>query len=154
MQKKTKTYLLLALVLGIWGTVAYKIITGLDTDVPEVATEHFQVQFTPKNEVRIDTFSISPVERDPFLGRLATKKRTPQPSNHNSQPKQEKPWPFIIYTGVIQKDNKAPLYILTIEQQQYILKKGQSAADVQLLKATTTEITVSYKGTRKTIPRS
>ena len=75
LKTKTKTYVLLVLVMGVWAAVAYKIVVALNPKLPELATNNFTVTHDFKLETSADTFSIPPVERDPFLGTVARPKK-------------------------------------------------------------------------------
>jgi len=48
LKNKTKTYLLLAAVLGIWGTIGYRIISGASPTISEVKQDNFDMVFNPK----------------------------------------------------------------------------------------------------------
>ena len=153
MKGKTKTYLLLAAVLAIWGIIGFKIVSTLNPDAPEVNLQEDMVAFTSKNTIVADTFSIQPSERDPFLGTLVVKK---QESNKptTSTPKEDFVWMPLVYHGTVSKqDSKEKICVISIDGRQNIMKIGQDMNGVKLLRATNTEILVSYKGARKTIPK-
>ena len=154
MKGKMKIYLLLAAFISIWGTIGIKIITTLNTKEPETAIIDIDTKFTPTNIQTVDTFSIKQIDRDPFLGTLASKKR----NNIKPVVKRIKVVDTIYvpvkYYGVIAKQNSNDkVYVLTIEDQQYIMKPNQETKGVKLLKASKNEILVSYKGTKKTIAK-
>ena len=70
LKNKTKTYVLLVLVLGVWGTVAYKIVAALNPELPEMPQQALRLSNNYRMDTKRDTFSIQRVNRDPFLGTL------------------------------------------------------------------------------------
>lgn len=153
MKSKTKTYLLLIAVLSIWGIIGFKIVSTLNPHVPEVSQNENRVVFTPKTNMAIDTFSIQMSERDPFLGTLLVKKQVANKSV-NSTPKEPLVWMPILYHGMVSKrDSNEKICVISIDGQQHIMKVGQDLNGVKLLRATNTEISVGYKGLRKTVSR-
>jgi hypothetical protein len=98
----------------------------------------------------VDTFSISKVDRDPFLGTI-TKKKT----NISTKAKR-KPlvWRPIDYLGVVNTSHKkARVFIVNINGKQYLLKRGQVKDSVTLLSGNDKSIVLSYKGEQKKVSR-
>uniref|UniRef100_UPI00404B2F29 hypothetical protein n=1 Tax=Gelidibacter sp. TaxID=2018083 RepID=UPI00404B2F29 len=151
MKTKGKTYLLLAAVLGIWGIIGYKIISAFNPEIPEVAPQEVSVAFNPKPQTAIDTFTVQLVDRDPFLGTLQTKDKNTIPSNYRAVPK-DTLWPQIRYGGMVKRQNTAEqIFVITINNQEHLVKKGQSVEEVKLLQGTAKNITVRYKNKQKVI---
>jgi hypothetical protein len=148
LKTKKKTYLLLVVVIGVWGTIGYRIWTGLNPDLPEVIQHDVNIAFNPKTNTVIDTFSVQAFPRDPFLGVLSKKKKT----KGKKTIKKEIVWIPIQYHGMITKQNKKDrVFIVTIEGQQYVMKVGQLINGVKLLNGNNTSIYVSYKDVKKKI---
>lgn len=144
MNKKQKTYALLIVVLVIWGLIGYNIYRYLNP------IEERQPVATPKR----NTTSIEPVPkdtliipnyRDPFLGKVFLSKR----NNRNPVTNSLK-FPSIMYHGLVE-GSRVKSYIISIENQQELLKLGQTFLDVKLISANAKAITISFKGARKTI---
>lgn len=153
MNGKTKTYILLVAVLAIWGIIGYRVLGAVSPNVTIEEPQKSVVAFVPKADMVSDTFSIHPKERDPFLGHLYIKKKLKLRVVKTSVNK-ELVWPSILYHGMISKQSgKEALYIVSINGQQQILKTGQSIDGVTLKKANKTEIQISFKGKRKTVPK-
>lgn len=153
MKNKTKTYLLLAAVLAIWGIIGFKIMSTLNPEPPEAKKQEDRITFTPKSHTAKDTFSIRPAQRDPFLGTLYAKKQE-SATPRITKPKEEFLWIPITYHGTVSKqDSKEKLCILSINGQQHIMKIGQEVQEVKLVKASNADIQVSYKGQRRTVPK-
>lgn len=150
MSKNIKTYLLIAAMLGVWGTIGYKIINGISSDKTEVVTQDFNVSFKPKVESKSDTFSIKKVNKDPFLGTLASINKK---ANKILISKVEN-MPTVTYSGLIKKQNASDqVFIVTINSTQYLLKQGQTADSIRLIKGTAKAVTVKYKNKFQTINR-
>lgn len=143
---------MLAAVIGIWGTIAYKIVNGISPDEPKIPEQTFDVAFNPKPQKAIDTFSISAIERDPFLGTLSVSKKNVRPTRITESDKPDEVMPNITYGGLIQKQgSKSKVFVVNINNQQYILKQGQSVNDVKLVSGNKTSITIRFNGKNHTI---
>ncbi|WP_422106024.1 hypothetical protein [Winogradskyella sp.] len=145
MKTKKKTYVLLVLVIGVWGTIAYKIVTALHPDMPKMQQQEFVVNTNYKVETAVDTFSIRKVNRDPFLGTYMIK-ASPKKTRVK---KQTLLWKPIQYHGIV-KNGKNKLFIVSIDGKQHLLKKGQTKDSVKLLNGNAKSITMRYKTSSKT----
>lgn len=144
--------MLLFAVLGIWGTVAYKIANGISPDQPEVIMQNFDVAFNPKQRKTIDTFSIKSVVRDPFLGTISTDNKTPKQTKKVKVVVSDVKMPTITYGGLIQKtQSKAKIFVVNIDNRQYLLKQGQTIDNVKLISGNKTSIVVRSNGKNQTI---
>lgn len=151
MKKKTKTYVLLGVVVLIWGIIGYKIISSLNPSLPEQQlAQTSQGDFKPSKKIEADTFSIELTERDPFLGTMYRPKTTSKPKRI-SKPKEEIVWPNISYLGTVKKssNSKNQIFVITIDGQQYLLKKGQEVKEVKLLSGSENEVKLQFKKKRK-----
>jgi hypothetical protein len=145
LSKQQKTYLLLIAVIGIWGMIIYQIFkeTNTDTSTP---TSTIQKKFIPQKiqQKKEDTLDVN--YRDPFLGKVSRKIVRKKATD----PKQPIYFPVIIYNGSI-IGNKKTAYIISVQNQQKIIKIGQTFKDVTLVSANSNEIIIAYKKERKTI---
>jgi len=151
LKNKTKTYVLLIIVLGVWGAIAYQIWSGLHQDIPEIIQQDINTAFNPLNKVEMDTFSVQVFDRNPFLGTLTKAKVNNQKRNTRI-----KTTPFvwipISYQGLIKNpSSKEQLYVLTINGQQHLLKRGQNRDGVSLVRGDSKKVTVKYKNHQKKI---
>lgn len=85
--------------LGIWGAVGYTIWSGLSPDTPIATPQDYSVDFTPTATVEIDTFSIQPIARDPFLGTLTSNTASKKSSTQTKKNRRDLypnsiPWPY------------------------------------------------------------
>ncbi len=143
---------MLVAVLGIWGTLAYKIVNGLSPDEVEVTVLNFDIAFNPKQPKQIDTFSIKAIERDPFLGTLASKKNASMSTKKVSVIKSNVVMPSITYGGLIQKQgSNSKVFVVNIDNRQYLLKRGQTVNYVKLLNGNNSSITIRFNGKNHTV---
>ncbi|MFK7749799.1 MAG: hypothetical protein AB8B65_15490 [Kordia sp.] len=152
MKKKGKTYILLTVVLGIWGAIGYQIFSKFGTDDAPIVASNATVQFSPKQTIEKDTFSINTQHADPFLAKPYQQKKTTTVRRASKSKKEPIVFPSIAYKGVISKEQNAQnIYIVAIRGTQQLLKIGKTIQDVKLLKGNKKSITIAYKGERKTI---
>lgn len=110
-------------------------------------------QFQPKTIKEKDTFSIQKVDRDPFLGTLTNKKNTNYKIVKNVKAIIKDPIPTITFGGVIKnQESSEQVYVVNINNKQYVLKKGQVVDKVKLLRGNAKEIAVKYNNKTITIP--
>lgn len=153
MNNKTKTYLLLAAVLSIWGIIGFKMFSTLNPDTPLDIPQDNKVTFKPKTSTEIDTFSIQTTNRDPFLGTLYKKKKA-KVKTKPTRPKPALVWPSITYHGAVAKQqSKAKVFVVSINGNQHIMRVGQQMDGVKLIRAVSKIITVTYKGAIKTVTK-
>jgi len=145
---------LLGAVLAIWGTIGYKFVNGLRPSPSETIQQDFTMSFNPKTNTKIDTFSIQNLERDPFLGTLSSKKISTFPNRNKPTPKVKEYSPIITYGGMVKKQSSSyRVFVININDNQYLLKQGQTADSVKLIRGSDKEVIVRYKNTSQTIKR-
>ncbi|WP_299334929.1 hypothetical protein [uncultured Psychroserpens sp.] len=148
MKTKKKTYTLLFFVLIVWGTIAYKIISALNPELPEIQQNTFVATTNYKIDTKIDTFSITKVDRDPFLDTRTQK--TVKRTSANIKPVK---WKSIAYQGIIkQQKNRQQIFIITISDIQYLLKKGQVKDSITLVHGNAKSVTMRYKNRLRSFP--
>ena len=151
MDKKVKTYLLLAVVLLVWGVIGYKIVSTINPTKEKKNPTISQVTFTPKMRKEKDTFSLSLDYRDPFLGTLQ-RTSTPKTSKKKSTPKVTIPERVIKYTGFIaNKTEKPTVFFVTIDDQQQMMSIKDVYQKIELVYGTKDKIKVRENGRLKTI---
>lgn len=140
MKTKKKTYVLLVLVVAVWGTIGYKIVSALNPEIPEVQPQSFAENTNFRIDTKMDTFSVNIVNRDPFLGTLLIKE-TKSPIRKKRKPIDWKP---VTYQGIIKQD-KEQIFIVSISGNQYLLKKGQTKDSITLAYGSDKSVTMRYK---------
>ena len=150
MKSKLSTYLLIVAVAGIWGTISYKIINGINADPPEVAAATPISEFNPKPIEKKETFSISEVDRDPFLGTLQKKNKPKE--KRTRRPTVSKPVnaPKIDFAGIVKNGNNQ-VFVIAINGRQHLMRKGQTVNDVKLLSGDSKQIVVRFNNTNSVI---
>lgn len=144
MNKKQKTAFLLVLVIGIWGLIGYNIYRYLNPEEP-VFEKQIQKNHIIKEGSKLkDSLTISSY-RDPFLGIIKTKRKS-----SNSQSSTIINFPIVIYHGLVNGNNMKS-YIISVQNQQEIVKIGETFLNVKLISANAKQIAVAHKGTRKII---
>lgn len=135
--------MLLVLVIAVWGTIAYKIVTALNPELPEIQQQKIAVKNNYKVGTIVDTFSISTVDRDPFFGTY-TKKASIKPKFI----RKKITWKPIQYNGLVKKGNNQ-MFIVNINEKQHLLKKGQTMDSITLVYGNSRFISLRYKNNTK-----
>lgn len=133
--------------LVIWGIIIFRTVAAFSDD-PVLINK---IEFSTKKEmslVKKDTFSLLPLESDPFLGDSYTipKKK----KNQASVSHKKEDWPEIKYLGrVSDSDKPAAIHILEISGNQVLLKRGETAEDVKIMSGKHDRVLLNYKGMRR-----
>lgn len=152
MKNKRNTYLLLTLVLIVWGMIGYRIFSSLGAGNESVVQKNIAVSFRPKPIKEQDTFSIHTFTRDPFLGTFKAKPVITK----KSKPlvvKKEILWPTISYSGFMgDAASNQNIFFVSINNTQYLMKPNDLMQEITLIKGTSKEITVRFQKQKKVIP--
>lgn len=145
--------ILLPIVIVIWGFLIYKIVDAFSSESIDIAKTQ-KATFKPPKGIQKDTFSLFPIETDPFLGTVYAKsKPTSQNVNATHRPKSEKQWPSIGYFGIVaDKKSTSSVYIVSINGQQFLLKKGDTLQKLKIIKGSDENIFIRYEGETKEFP--
>lgn len=152
MKNKKNIYILLPIVLGIWGMVIYRLFSfsNPDTNIPATASNF---TFKPIEVKARDTFSIDVNYRDPFLGKMYS--NDVQKKNTSHVPKVKKDtliWPNIIYKGLVSDSKeKKKVFLVSINGQTYFMNEKTTEQEVTLKKGNRNTIEVLYKGKKNKI---
>jgi hypothetical protein len=157
MKNKKSIYILLPVVLLVWGLVAYQFFSFSSNEVKVGKNPNnfvFKpVQFKPK-----DTFTINVNYRDPFLGKMYLAQN--ENASKRKGIKLNKPilktepiiLQTIVYKGIVSDTkDKTKIFMLIINGHTFLMKKGDSEIDVFLKDGNRESITVKNKGTLQTI---
>jgi hypothetical protein len=152
MSKKGKTYILLVIVFGIWGTVGYQIFSKMSPEDTPILTENTTINFSPKTILKKDSFSINLKHRDPFLGKPYQKENSTKRRMTKVSKKEAIVFPSILYRGMISKQKSvANIYMVEINGTTKLFKIGSTIENIKLLKGSKKSISLSFKGERKTV---
>jgi len=147
-KKQNKTYILLAVVLGIWGSVAFKFFAAANPSNKEITEVNSDLVFVPKQIKERELFTIAANYRDPFLGRVqAPKKKIKKSKSSVVKSKKVIPTKSIQYTGFItDKKSKQKIFFVTVDGQQQMMSLNDTFQEVKLVRGTKTSIRVRYNG--------
>jgi len=152
MKNKKNIYILLPIVLGIWGMVIYRLFSfgNPDTNIP-ASTSNFT--FKPIDIKARDTFSIDVNYRDPFLGKIYSKDSQKKNTSHVSKVKKDTLiWPNIVYKGLVSDSKeKKKVFLVSINGQTYFMNEKTTEQEVTLKKGDRNTIEVLYKGKKNKI---
>ncbi|MEN1784414.1 MAG: hypothetical protein AAGF77_04665 [Bacteroidota bacterium] len=152
MGKNAKTYVLLAIVAGVWGLIAYRVVGSLSSE-PVESTALAPLVTKSLSPIQRDTFLIRADYRDPFLGTMP-KAKTVKPKRTLKPKKPAPPQLAIAYVGTIRNSSaKDHIYFVTIAGTQYLLQQGKQAEGVTLVSGTEHDITVKHEGRLRKIKR-
>lgn len=154
--KKRINIILLTLVLGLWGTVIYKYVSQYFTKKDSFINNQNEVSINSSKIKEKDTFSLNPLNRDPFLNKsyysenkpVVYKKTISTPKTNvkpiiNNIPKA--PFPNINYLGYIKsKEKKYELALLKINGKFQRLKINQELDNLKLLSITKDSVRIKY----------
>ncbi|MFC4221171.1 hypothetical protein [Flagellimonas marina] len=151
MSKNLRTYVLLALVLILWGIIGFKVIGTLSPEPqPEIVVKRTSQDL--KSVKKRDTFSLIADYRDPFLGTLPPRKKK---TGKRPVAKKEMPKKNIVYSGLVsQTGSGSTLFFISIDGRQYTLSKNEEVDNVRLLRGNEENIRVRYNGITETIARA
>ena len=154
MKNKRNTYLLLGVVMIIWGLILYKMIHTLYPREEHSATRVLGVSFKATPIQEQDTFSIAIHERDPFLDVFRPKRIQHKPKRSTSVRIREENVPqlAIAFSGMItDTKSKARIFFVTINGQQHLMKIDEEIADVKLIRGSEDAIRIRHKNKLRTI---
>ena len=144
MLKNKKTPILLIAVLIVWGIIGFQIYRYLNPDeekLQEISIEEFK----PIAKKQQETYQVKIHERDPFLGKLLVK---PKKITRTIVKKTPITFPNVLYNGIIESTKKKT-FIMTINGQQKEISIGQTFNEVTLLKGSSREVLLRYKGKKQ-----
>ncbi|WP_166923977.1 hypothetical protein [Flavobacterium poyangense] len=152
MKNKKNIYILLPIVLFVWGAVLYQIFSFTDTDeitaadIPEFTIKPLKVK--ERQSIVIDVNY-----RDPFLGKMYTPQTVSKPKSGATSvkktPKVQETlvWPVILYKGMISDTkDKNKIFMLVIDGQNHYMKIGDTANEIYLKNGDKESVYVKYKG--------
>lgn len=161
MAKKKINILLLAVVLGLWGTVAYRYLDRFFADgAQKQAVTHRQTAtFTARAK---DTFELASVSRDPFLNRLTAERKAvgarprlrPSGVKKAVKPAVETPFPSVGYFGYVKSGQQKELVVLKINGKLVKLHAGEARDGYKVGKIYKDSVQVTAGGQTRYIGRN
>lgn len=152
MKNKKNIYILLPLVLFVWGAVLFQIFSF--TNAEEIVSNNSpEFNFKPLKVNKKASFAINVNYRDPFLGKMYSAETESSVKTKSSKstktPKQVEQlvWPNIVYKGLISDSkSKNQIFMLIIDGKNYYMKIGDTENEIFLKKGDKESIYVKYKG--------
>ena len=150
MKNKKNIYLLLSVVLIVWGGVLYQVFSFTnDEEVISSANPEFTIK--PLKIKKRQVFAINVNYRDPFLGKMyapqvVTKVKSPTVKK-TTKIQENLVWPVILYKGMISDTkDKNKIFMLVIDGHNTYMKIGDTENEIYLKKGDKESVYVKYKG--------
>lgn len=159
-KNKKLTYLLICIVVAIWGIILYKILFNEPADNGNPGFQQVKISHEPYDRyvVKKDTFVLKLNYRDPFGGKttlpivpeskvtakefMVPAKPVPLPVN----------WSAIKYAGyIINPNTKKTVSIVSVNGAERMIAEGESFQGLKLIKNKKDSILVSWLGKQKHI---
>ena len=146
-KNKGSLYILFPVVVIIWGAIIFKVVAAFGDDVV-IHSEFPEAKTIRRKAVIKDTFSLLPVDRDPFLGHSYEK---PLKQKVRAAGKKVKVvWPEIFYNGIISGEGTASaVFILQLRGKQILMEKGTSTEGIMVVNGSTNQLKLKYRGASK-----
>ena len=155
MKDKRVNYILIPVVLAVWGIVFYKIFGSLSGS-HKVAVINYDDK-SSMQEQEDSSFKLIADYRDPFQGESfeTASKQRPRGSDAkskvtNEEKSPETKWPAINFLGTIKKQ-KEIFAIMKIHNKTFTMKKGEEIENVKMLMIMKDSVQIQYQGTTKII---
>ncbi|KAA1247601.1 hypothetical protein [Aquimarina sp. RZ0] len=146
---KKVLYVLVPMVACIWGAIIFQVVDAFSEDdaiVSDITTVSFSTIETKERE----KFSMSTIDRDPFLGTIYRPKKTATKNPKAPIKKQETIWPSITYKGLVSaQNNTKAIFLVEINGTDQLMKKNESFSEVKFIEGTPSYIRLRYKGKTK-----
>lgn len=148
MKNKKSIYILLPVVLLIWGMVIYRFFSfsQMENHAPELAN-NFTLK--PLDILPRDTSAINVNYRDPFLGKMymPNTQEAKLAKKKPAKPKEPIVWPNIVYKGIVSdaKDKKK-VFLVIINGQTFMMREKDTEQEVTIKSGNRKSIDVLYKG--------
>ena len=151
--KKLAIYVLLPVVVIIWGAAIFQIFKVINPD--SVAIKNLDFDKLPKSSKNNmpDTFSIVANYRDPFLGR--SENHLGQGIKYTVAPVLKKPeiriaWPALAYKGMIRnKKSNKQLVMVSIAGKTSMMNSGDEINGVGLIAISNDSVELSFQNEKK-----
>lgn len=152
MKNKKNIYILLPLVLFVWGAVLYQVFSFTKSD-EVTSTDNTEFNIKPLKISQRKSFDINVNYRDPFLGKMYAENTDSKAKGNSpkaakvSKPKEVLVWPTILYKGMISDSKeKNKIFMLVIDNKNYYMKIGDTENEILLKSGDKESIYVKYKG--------
>ncbi|CAA0164308.1 conserved hypothetical protein [Tenacibaculum maritimum] len=147
MTKQQKTYLLLTLTVIVWGLIGHRIYKSVALRKENASDIRKKQQYIPREFRKVNLYVVEANYRDPFLGEFYIQKNKEKKviSKKNSFS-----YPNVVYNGIVEGGG-VKLYTITINGRQDLLRVGDGANGIKLIRGNEEEILVRFHKIDKTI---
>ncbi len=157
MKKKKSIYILLPLVILVWGAIIAKVLFNLSSsDAVNTEAKSIHIPEQAQKNV-IDSFSLYLNYVDPFLGKMSSSNNSTKPQTQLFQNLKEgiikKPqqWPNIKYYGLVKNSKTRALKAnISVNNKMFILKEKESVENLRLEMISIDSVIFSLKYEHKT----
>ncbi|MEN0005205.1 MAG: hypothetical protein AAF798_13720 [Bacteroidota bacterium] len=168
MKKKNKTlnYVLIVLVLGIWGTIIYRVFTyGDDEQAVAYSNTNLALPELTTPTVLKATYTLKGDYDDPFLTGKKYRKSSAKSNSKSAFPKAKKATPkatakveeqppVIVYKGFSLNNNEISRVKLQIAGKTYTLQQGESVQDVTVIAMDRNRVELKWRKEKLRIERN
>ncbi|WP_324760177.1 hypothetical protein [Sphingobacterium thalpophilum] len=163
MKNKAMTYVLLSLVVGLWGYIIYKIFAAVsdDNQAPRTAQKSFAQNtgdlsyYRQKNTTALLLNYPDPMLKNTNTPTLPVEPAMQRPAEYTAPPVenyQPEPQVDVRYIGFIENLNdKKPTAIVMIMDRQYMMNTGDQQGEITLTGIHQSHISIKANGKNKTI---
>lgn len=163
MNNKALVYILLSVVVGVWGYVIYRVFSAVSGDEEQIITSNRPISIAPQDLEYYtikDSASLSLSYRDPIYNStnvldeeiLETETINPYTSDPYAVYVEPEPQIDISYQGFIENEsNKKRIAMVTIAGQQYMMAKGDRQQEITVRNIQADRIIITHKNETKTI---
>lgn len=151
MKNKATLYLLVVIVLGIWGVIGYKLIVAFSG---KGGQKNLQNELSSNqivlSSIEKPSFSITPPERDPFLGGLYVKK-TIKKKPTKRKPQIQLQWPDIVFKGLVSdKGAKKRVFLIDVNGESHFTEIGEMInTKLRLVKGDNQKVKIALEKEKK-----
>jgi len=154
---RTKTYVLLVIVLAIWGVAGYNIYSSVygGTSTAIYTNDDSKELFKEKKIKLRSAFVIHKHERDPFLGTIKREKPNKKAAPIRRAVKPTKSEVKVEYAGMVKTGNSKgeSIFFVNINGTSNLMHIHDRISGIKLISGDESEITIVINGKRKTVKK-
>lgn len=131
MKNKKLSWILLPVVLGIWGAIGWQVYAAMKSDDGVLIDDNTTEADTGTTKAVPDTFTLLLDYRDPFLDKPVINTKSTSVNNNATAQKKTQPvivstqWPAITYSGLVRQPNSDRMVgFLSVGGKTHFVKSG------------------------------
>ncbi len=152
MKNKKLTWILLPVVLGVWGMIGWKVYAAMNAEEDVMVTTDSAPSNVARSSFVPDTYQLALNYRDPFFESKPEKIYQNSSSHQQSETnviKKTEPqsvsWPTIIYSGLVrQPQSGKTVAFLSVNGSSQFVNAGDVVNDVAITKVWSDSIEVKF----------